>query len=356
MVGTPEGVIDRAAASLARFQPALVEVVSRGRTLDIRAYEMADTPRILADLGPAVSGLLGEARTALGAILDACGETRAEPSADLDGVAQSEVSFEHAIDATVASGLGSREAVEEVAFMADMELGSRQRRLGGLSADASAATVLEECDSCLRRVRKALTAVDAAIAGAEQVDPRLDYTSELESSLAVRRAYAKFRRRILEGGEPTEDDLYARFRAAGTQLAILVGWDAWPEMRTRDRLLLRSLQHRILDWLRSPSPDTTAGLRLWSDLSACLEMMTLVNRRQELVEHDAEVLRFALGRLREARGLDDTTRRLLASLEGLDKTLDLLLAEADIPAEAWRPVLERLAERFERPAPSEPAW
>jgi hypothetical protein len=188
-----------------------------------------------------------------------------------------------------------------------------------------------------------MNAVDVAIASVEAVPTLLDFTSELQTSLAVRRAYGKFRARILAGGDPTPDTLRARFRGAGTHIAKLVGWDIYPEMRVQDRLLLRELQQRVLDWLRGgPEATSAAGVRLWQDLTGCLQMFLLVNRRQELVEHDTAIVR-ALAAQVEASELDASAWASVRALEGLDPELDQLLTGAVFETSALRPIVRRIA-------------
>jgi hypothetical protein len=353
------------ARRLARFQEPIKEIVGRGLGLDLRGFEIAPVERITRELQPATLGLLGETRALLGEVLESCGPS-AGGTADeaAESLRTSFLSFDRAIDETVATKqLGSLRAVEEIAFMADLELRQRTERLTRVGAAQGAPALLGECDSSLRRIRKALNAVDAAIATAADVPPLLDFTSELETSLAVRRAYAKLRLRLVAVGEPTPETTRARLRAVGTQLASCVGWDVYADMRVGDRLLLRDVQRRVLDWLRGEGDATpAAGLRLWQDLAGCLEMLALVNRRQELVGHDAAVVRDAVARLAlEPRAeIDAAAWQRLAALDGLDAQLDELLLQRQPPPRTWlEPILERLATQLGLlpGAPSrEPAW
>jgi hypothetical protein len=339
-------------ALLGQFQQPMKELAERAGELDIRAFEIADAERIAAELRPPVLTLLREARQILGRLLVWC--ESAGPLSARDGpdaLRSSYLPFERAIDATIAARLGSFGAVEEIAFIAQLELRQREERLDRVRPEQGSVLLLGECDSSLRRIRKALSAVDAAIAEASSTEPLLVFASELETSLAVRRAYAKFRGRILADGEPSVDTLHSRFRAAGTHIAMILGWSVYPDMRVRDRLLLRELQQRILDWLRrSNSLQPSEGLRLWQDLAACVEMLSLVSRRQELIEHDSGVIFDVLENLRSKDGdVDDLTWSLLVSLEGLDAELDLALAARPRPTRAFCVrVLSKLAAGFSR--------
>jgi hypothetical protein len=336
------------AAPLAQFHAPMRELVVRARTIDIRAYEIANVECIAAELQPSTLCLVREGRALLASILDRC--TEFEPVVRLGDstatpVPNAYLPFERAIDATMAN-IGSQEVVEEIAFIAQLELRQREDRLERIRASQGAVALLGECDSSLRRIRKALTAVDAAIAKVEHVAPSLDFTSELHTSLAVRRAYAKFRARVLAAGEPTPDTLRARFRGAGTQIALLVGWDIYPDMRVQDRLVLRDLQQRILEWLRGDDTATAAsGLRLWQDLAGCIEMFSLVNRRQELVEHDSKLVRELWEAVDGPLPFEHALEAMRA-LEGLDRELDELLARASVDIAALRPILRRLTQQL----------
>jgi hypothetical protein len=92
-------------------------------------------------------------------------------------------------------------------------------------------------------------------------------------------------------------------------------------------------------------------------------MFTLVNRRQELLEHDSALLArcvAALGVQPDAAQVDETLWRVVRALEGLDTELDILLKGPAIPARDLLPVLERLHKLFCKPvveaAPAEEAW
>lgn len=336
------------------------ELVVRGKNIDIRAYEIAGIDRIDGELKPQTLTLVRDGRALLGSIVDRC--KRVDPADWIVGEAatstwSSYLPFERAIDATMAN-LGSHQVVEEIAFIAHLELRQREERLERVKPSQGTTALLGECDSSLRRIRKALTAVDAAIAKVESVPPLLGFTSELHSSLAVRRVYAKFRSRVLAGGEPPPDSLRARLRGVGTQIAMLVGWDVYPELRVQDRLLLRDLQQRVLDWLRGSDATPASGLRLWQDLAGCVEMFALVNRRQELVEHDSTIIRTVLQRL-EASEPSERVWQDIAALEGLDTELDQLLAQVPTGTADLRSIALRLAVQLGAAAaqtPSEVPW
>ena len=350
MTATPEH--SPRLAAIASFQQLMLTVVKNCAAIDVRSYELASVPRLAAELRPATLTLLAEARSLISSLLDTC-EIMQKPSTVVrsippDGLGElSDRRFERAVDAAVASKRASLATIDEVAFMAQFELRQRAERLERLTLDCEAASMLDECDSSLRRIRKSLNAVGLSIARVLGVAPLAEYTSELESSLALRRGLASFRRRITKGGEPAANKLRERFSQISNQIEILVSWDMYSGMRVRDRLLLRGLQERLLAWLNGTNATPEAGLRLWQDIIGCLEMFALVNRRQELVEHDAALLQRAVTALREHAPqalVEATLWQELKAMDGRDDELDLLLKRPAPQVQQLLPMLERFVE------------
>lgn len=331
----------------AEVQGQLARLSERLRQIDIREFE-TQPPALLANgLLPMCLELLEEAGIILHGVVDrlapaSAGSGELVPGAGTEGPG----SFEERLDAAV----DTRWLPADVAFIATFELRQRRDRLKGLHGGHPPLTLLDECGCALRAIRKALSAVDAAIAEATGRAPRLDFSSVLQSSLRVRRRYATFRSRILATGAPRVEGLHAGLRALGTHLAKLVGWDVYPELRIGDRLQLRELQRRILAWLKAGDrADPADGVRLWEDLVAFVRMMGLISRREELVEHDRGVVSrmwAGLGRLEVEATVPEPLLRVLASLEGLDEAVDGLLLAGERRAGPWRETLAPVRDRF----------
>lgn len=324
----------------------------RAHSLDVRAYEVAPVARVLEELCPRVAELVEAARVRLGLLLAACDGTDTTARVDSrTGLRDSYLPFERAVDARLAKDLGTRKAVEEIAFMAQLEVRQRGERLQRAVSLRALTPLLDECDSALRRIRKGVGAADAAIAAAEGVERTIDFSSELQTSLKVRRAYARLRREFERHAQTLP--LKNRFRAIGTQLAVFVGWDVYIDLRVHDRLVLREMQQRILSWLREDTGNKSSqieGGRLWQDLLGCSQMLTQISRRQELVEHDRALLA-RLAQAVEARPLEPLgppALQWLQALEGLDSDLDRLAGEA-APVDRLQPCLRRLAIQFDVP-------
>jgi len=334
-------------AGLGAFQQPMAEIVERAERVDIRHFETLPVAQAQKDLHPAASLLVQQARTVVGAILHACESFSAAAEDGSGGLHDSFLPFERAMDAAVQAGGASVRAVEDVAFLVQLELRQREERLRRVNDASGGLAVIGECDSALRRIRKGFGAIDVAIARAASVAPRLDFSSELEESLLVREAYAKFRTRLAAEGTPAPGELYAKMRVAGTHIAVLVGWKAYPLLRVRDRLQLRDLQQRILAWLRPENRvDEIAGMRLWQDVVAFVEMLAQVNRRQELLKHDAKLVGELLATFGHDAGvLDEASLAALAPLKGLDDELDALVASRGTRS-ALSALLERIASRL----------
>lgn len=345
-------------------------LAARARHVDIRPYEIAPLERSLLELRPLVLELLDDTIRLLCDLMqsvDTFGTYAVEPGHDaveLDTVPSTYLPFERALDAAVALDPAPVRAVEELAFLAQLELRQRWERLSRLQSASHIAPLLTECDSSLRRIAKSLSALDATIAKSTHAPPTLDFRSELTASLQVRRAYGRFRAETLARGDPPPDRLRARLRLLGTQIAMLIGSDTYPLMRVRDRLILREFQQRLLHWLRGEHDATPAsGFRIWTDFAVCMEMFSHVNRRQELREHDTAVIEAVLAHLRDDTSpkLDDSTVfDKVVSLQGLSPPLDELLGTAALDVGRIEDTLARLWTDFRSATPKSgagvPPW
>jgi hypothetical protein len=337
-------------SELSKYKDEIISLARRVLDVDVRAYESMPPDRLASELQPIVSELLRQANDVLARLLETFEAEHAlhVAASGEDALGSPYVPFEQAIDAAIGSQSStSIQAVGDIAFLAHLELRQRAERLERVTACRSAIAIVGECDSALRRVRKALTSIDVVLARAGLVEPSLDFASELEVSLRVRRACAKLRRRVVSGPDPSPETLHARLRSAGTAFAMLVGWEVYPSLRVRDRLQLRDLQRRILDWLRRDQ-GAVEGFQLWQDLVGFVRMLAQVNRRQELVDHDMRVVRGVREHLRERRepAIDDASLARLATLEGLDDEVDALLSTGERLDSSWSSVLARVARQL----------
>lgn len=351
------------------FRPSIEVMLARVKGVDYRNFETLSEDRawqeVVARVSlPTVCRLVRDARQLVESILVASvgahedqPELEFEPDTRECPAASGALSFD--FDAgdldRVAATPSALPAIEDVAFFVQMELRQRDERLARIQPSSDPLSIIGECDGALRRIRRGLGAIALALsraeagAGAPPIAATPDASNELEESLRARVAYARFRARLLALAEPGEATLDVRLRAASGQISVLVGGRLARTLRVRDRLQLLDLQRRILAWTATPAhADEIAGTRLWQDILAFVEMLARVNRRQELVEHDARVVGELLARLRgDGWATDGEARRLLRALAGLDDELDRLIAGDVVPpARALRPVIERLARQL----------
>ncbi len=331
----------------------MVELVERVRAIDVGTFESATSEVLSSDLKPRATSLLTQAHQLVGCVLDAC-EVAQSPScvgeSELMELAEPFDPFDDLVDS---DGMNldpeSRSRIADIAFVARLELRQRAARLSEL-APQETANFLAECDSALRRVTKALCALDRVISRESARPAYLDTLSELELGLQVRRCYASFRATIFAHGEACDDvaEVEAHLRRAGHAIAVVVGQPIFAALRLHDREQLRSLQRRILGWLKSERR-LVDGAAVWRDVCAFAAILRHIDRRQELIEHDSLVIRSALRSLAVHNETDDTeeiSKRVfieLASLHGLDEQVDDLVGRGEMRAAVWEPVIERLA-------------
>jgi hypothetical protein len=329
--------------SLSDVRQSILELVVELQRIDIRMYEALALSDQVRRILPLATSLVTRGEQLIALILGSWDATA------MDTLPPG-LSFELMMDAAVKQSRTRVIDVGDVAFFAHLELQQRKQRLAEVGAAPDAITLLSECDGALRRLHKALGALDTAIASATGTPAWLDFTPELERSLRVRRCYARLRERVLATPEPSCATLLARLRGVGTTIAVLVGNPVYAELRVGDRLQLRAVQWRVLSWLarHKRDPDSErAGFELWSDFKAFVMMLQQVNQRQELLEHDAGVLREATSFAVKSGELDFSPALLgqLDLLFGVDPDLDLLLKKGpSAPSSLWLTTLEQLCQ------------
>lgn len=233
----------------------------------------------------------------------------------------------------------------DLAFIATVELRQKRERLSRLAPGASRYLLLSAIASTRRRLKKSLTAVSSLLCRLEAVGEPLSFESEVQSAVAIRRGYARLCRTIARGRDPGAG-LESRLRDIKTELTILMGRAFYPDLRLEDRVALRESHGRLIAWLaRPPSASTNEeGRRLWTDICGVANELSKISRRQELLEHDAHVLRIAAAALEaeSAEELAPGLLRHLGELEGLDPDVDRLLRSQTRDAAAWRRATGRL--------------
>jgi hypothetical protein len=215
--------------------------------------------------------------------------------------------------------------------------------------------VASSCDAGLRTLKRTLISVESALHDFEGLEPPMRVWSDLEVSLQTRQLYAEIRREVLRPPAPDDGALPDRLASVHDRLDHLRELDVYPLLRFDDRVAMRELRRRISAWIVDETPDMLAGGRLWDDLVGFAQLLKAVSHREELRQHDRALLRRAyhqlFGRAAHARVLSDELLHQLATLDGLDDDLDVLLARgerSDLPR--WREVMTRLLRRLSTPA------
>ena len=245
------------------------------------------------------------------------------------------------------------EAIEDVLVLARMGLHSRARLLRAVCSGSSRWDALAVIGSALRTVQKSLSAVDRVVSRSEAVMPAVRFHERaLQVSLEIRRRYIELAGFVLRGGKPEEHDVRDRLLSASAAISRMLGLPIAVHLRTEDRALLLTSRARLRDWLvrdqRTPE-HLTDGLRLWQDVAGVVTMFSEINRREELLQHDAQLVRDVLPDVPRGALLWSTDKRAsvlrrLTAMRGRSPALDALL---DLPTEAvaardLRPILEEL--------------
>lgn len=338
----------------------LVHAVEKARDVDVRTFEENMSVEGLTLLRSQVSNVM-TACTAVAKELLALEE--ADQSSNAETAATTEADpfardFALKLDALVEES-SSESNLQDIAFIVHLELKSRLNDLSALVINIEDWSSLETCGAGLRAVRKAGATLERAICASIGLESTLDFETELQSSLAIRELYARFRRSVDTLSDTMESDLRVRMRRGGTEIAIIIGRDQYRDLRVNDRYQLRRFQEEILSWLRGESGfDEHVAERIWKDFSTFSELLALVNRREELMEHDRDLLIRLDESLRcatespriEANKLDE-----FALLRGLDDRIDSLFKSGvAYDLSLWKPIVADLLPRYREAEPATP--
>lgn len=328
----------------------LVAVYAEAQTIDVRAFEGKGSLELLASLVPAtirVVDLTVDAFRELGEAYERITPSR-PPSIFPEMFAEDEPdtkSFERRVDALVKS---SSFDLGDLVFIGLTELRQKRERVLRLAETPDPWEIVAECGSAMRRVLKAVSAIENAIMGPAA---KLSFATVLQVSLLVRREYREMRRVILVDEPADLAGARAVLRSIGTRIAMIVGRPIYPSLRTRDRLEMRRLQERILAWLRDGT-DLQEARRLFQDLGGFARMISQVSRREELVAHDVEVLGTLMSLLADGpRVAAPELHALALALTGLDDELDELLSGKGMDAAMLTEVVVRLSKGYPALAP-----
>lgn len=318
-------------------------------SVDVRVPEDSALISLAADLVPGVTRLLRDASALLGRVEEIYGPDHfdSSPSADQSTDTLQGIGFQ------IATELAARD-LSDVAFFARSDLRGTLDQLVAAATRkrGKQLTLASHCESGLRRVRKALVSVESALYEFEGADAPTRRWFDVELSLQIRKLYWNLRQET--GGHTVARDkpLEARLRAVLYRVVAFRELRVYPFLRVEDRVTLRRLLSQILDWLNGDQRDTSAGERLWQDLSAFAELLVQVSHRQELQDHDLQLVGKAWRTLFPyGDSVSEMPHDLLEELQallGLDSDLDQLIMARNRRPQAWRPVLKGLRQQLSR--------
>jgi hypothetical protein len=273
-------------------------------------------------------------------------------SADVEEIdAQDDTDFLKEIGASISTELASRE-VADLAFMGRNEVLEIRRELEVAVGEENFWLVAANADAGLGRAARALIPIESAIREYEGLPAMRRRWENLDDSLEIRRQYGMLWRAAVRAGTPDDDQLPADLKKIANRIAILRRLKIYPFLRIDDRLSIRKLQKRILAYLDGVEESGAgSGRRLWDDVVAFFGLLMQINNRQELREHDRQVVLSVYPELsRQATRTDRIPSHVLERLEpllGRDEELDrVLLRPADhTPRDCLAP-LERLKEEL----------
>lgn len=211
-------------------------------------------------------------------------------------------------------------AVVDAAFIAQCDLRPLLRHFDAQQRGVGRDLI----DSACRKVRRACNRVLAQLGPVVGSAAHSDSFSQsvLETSLAVRRHYARFRRSLPRVDTTPQSVRSALSATLDLVVDVMRHVDA-SDIRIQDEMVFKTLQHRTEMWLTmAQSPE--AGRQLFTDVCAFAGELRRVSDRRELREHDANCIDNVLSVLDSAPiNVDAITTRLRA-LEGMDDRLDSL--------------------------------
>ncbi len=325
---------------------ALLGLVADAQSIDIKAWEDTGCLRLRAELRPRVAALLARGIRLFSELL---GPEEEEPQDFLGGKLAPSHRF--------AAPGSADERLTDVIFFARGELRTRLAVLARLAAAEDRWLLVSLTGGALRKLIKVLTAVEARLAESEGRPPALSSALELEISLAVRHAYTRFRHEMERAGAESQGDVQAALRSAATGITKLIDLDIYGDLRIQDRVELRRLEERILAW-QGGAAGSESGRQLWQEVLNVAHLVSAVNHRPELREHDRKILFAARGELRRAAPLSPASAALrdhLATVFGRDDALDTLVAHpGPVTAHDLLKPVEAIVRQLDPPASGEP--
>lgn len=325
------------------FSRRFASLIRQVESVDVRVPEDSALIGLAADLVPKVTRQLRDGVDLLEAVqahYDPSRQSLPERIAETDSLLH--------IGQMISAEFASRDLADLVFFARSELRGALDRMLESATRDASPLMLASNCENSLRCLRKALVSVESACYEFEDVAAPPRQWFDVELSLQIRKLYWNLRRETElagRGGQSLEEKL----RKVLYRVVAFRELSVYPFLRVDDRVHLRQLLKRILDWLNGDERDPTEGKRIWEDLAGFAEILVQVSHRQELQDHDRELLEQVHRQLFRRLRPDKMPPGLWARLDhvlGLDEELDVLISTRQEAVDLWRAPVERVLDRL----------
>ena len=338
----------------ADFSRIFADLIREVEAFDVRVPEDSALIGLAADLVPKVVHLLRSGIELLEQVEAFYDPERNQPDrpADSDTL--------HHIGLMISSEFAARDLID-VTFFARSELRSSYEHLMKSATrkiqgrpEEDQLTLASNCEAGLRALRKAMVSVESAVYEFEEREAPKRQWYDVELSLQIRKLYWNLRRETELAEGSGEWDLEGRLRQVLYRIMAFRELSVYPFLRVDDRVNLRHLLKRILEWLNGDRRDPAEARRIWQDLTGFAEILVQVSHRQELQDHDRELVGRVYYRLFRRADLElvpDQMMKEMESVLGLDGELDGLVAGKVKNLEAWRGPLRRVLDKLKR-APS----
>lgn len=320
------------------------DLIRRIEQAEVRVPEDSALISLAADLVPNVTRLLREG-------IDLLVRVEAHYDPDRRGQGTDSGDSLSEIGMQISSEFAMRD-LNNVAFFARSDLRSALDKLVTTATQRGATMALASyCESGMRRIRKALISVESAVYEFEGSAAPSRHWFDVEVSLQIRKLYWNLRREISGHNSEPNKPLEDRLRAVLYRIVAFRELSVYPLLRVEDRVTLRRLLKRMLDWLNSRDRPELEARRLWDDLKSFASLLVQVSHRQELRDHDLALL----GRIqatvvpgnRPVARVPEEVFEWGSALLGLDEELDgLILARDSHAVGPWQLPLERLRQRL----------
>jgi hypothetical protein len=324
------------------------KLVDQVTAIDFCVPDDTGSLAIAATLVPQVIDLIGQAADFLEEVQDFYDQDLGSVDEQLEKIASLD-----SIGAQISSAIAAQE-IRDLAFVSNVQIRGCQPRLEAAVKSNSLVNMVASCDDAVSRLRKGLSPIEVGISEYEGVSPPQREWADMSLLLQARRLYGELRRELQALGDPDDYELEPRFAGLHERLADLRASEIYIHLRISDRVQIRALQKRISLWLREENRDFRKGQIMWTELITFVNLLAQINHRQELHEHDRQVIsqiyRALYADAKPPRVIPKEVIEELYTLEGLDDELDnLILQGSSRNPQDWREPVARLWQMNEEP-------